>query len=529
MKYFFISFLLLIGVFSLHAQDKLVLRNGRTLEVKIHRITDNEVHYVYPGETSVYLQPKSAVSYILYSDGRRESFDPNQRSSSGATNRSTPSVTQQQPSRNLNDDNLWQDINTTFAEADVRGMTRLNRISAVSNISYRDAIQKLKKKAAEIGATTILLMDIPENNNIEVMGIAYRDQRTASVPRATNERSNIPPDRRRTTAQNNESNLEYNDYSRNNRNAQPQRSSTAAQPRQSRNPNEPDAVYLIDGNVIRGTIEELDMNDFVSIRTSNGRILEYSMDDVKQVAWNSARNNRGASASSKPSNTSPARSNSRYYDDGYGASNRNRYNDDYYDNYSVSGYKGIVDLGYNIPFGGAAEKGTFEVNTSHGYQINPYLFAGAGLGLHIYNARDSAMKNPRTYPCYMVNYKRDSTAYLRAVDSSFMTLPIFLDIRAYLPIQNSKISPFVMFRVGYSFNLSDGFKGMGIYMNPAIGAKFQIAPTIGLNFSLGYSFQSYGGIPKNGGYGYYYYKDNSGTKYEAKGAGGLSLKLGVEF
>ena len=86
-----------------------------------------------------------------------------------------------------------------------------------------------------------------------------------------------------------------------------------------------------------------------------------------------------------------------------------------------------------------------------------------------------------------------------------------------------------MFRLGYAFNLSDGFKGMGLYMNPAIGAKMQLSRMLGVNFSIGYAYQSLGGIPKNGGYGYYYFKDASTTKYEAKGAGGISLKLGVEF
>ena len=90
-----------------------------------------------------------------------------------------------------------------------------------------------------------------------------------------------------------------------------------------------------------------------------------------------------------------------------------------------------------------------------------------------------------------------------------------------------------MLRVGYAFNLSDGFSGMGMYLNGAAGVKFQLSPAIGLHLSLGYAFQNYGGIPKTGGYGYYYYKDNAGkktnTRYEAKGAGGLSLKVGLEF
>ena len=508
----------------------MVLRNGQTVDLKVTRTDDTHVFYHYPPDVAVYSRPKSAIAYIIYSDGRRDVFDPNLRSSDVASpsRPTTGAATTQTPAnRNrLEEDGVsWQDVKTTFEESDVRGMTRLSRISARSNVSYRDAIQLLKQKAAELGGTTVLVMDIPENDAIEVMGIAYRDQRAAPA------RSNVPAEspanvRRRTIAQqmdnyNNEADLEFEDYSRTNR--APARAGT--QPARNVRPvnNEPDAVYLRNGNVIRGIIEE-NTDDYVTIRTGTGRVYEFSTIDIRRLT-------RGTSAPATARNT-PSRG--RYDDDRYGGG-RNRYEDDYYDDYGVSGYKGIVDLGYNFSLGGTGEKGVFEVNTSHGYQVNEYFFAGAGLGLHIFNARDTAMRNPNKYPHYVGSLNSsgkivpaDSVTYRRGTDSSFMVLPIFLDVRAYLPIPNSSVSPFFMLRFGYAFNLSEGFGGMGIYMNPAIGAKFQLAPRLGLNFSLGYAYQSYGGIPKNGGYGYYYYKADK-QKYEAKGAGGLSLKLGIEF
>jgi sRNA-binding regulator protein Hfq len=334
---------------------------------------------------------------------------------------------------------------------------------------------------------------------------------------------------------NNESDLEFDDYSQPPRNTSASQRNNQQQPvyndntRQSRQPvnnDEPDAVYLMNGRVIKGVIEDFDPDDFVSIRTSSGRVVEYSMDEVKRVSQTSLNNNRRPSAPAKKTNTSSPRSNTR--DDRYNNNSRSSSFQDDYD-YSESGYKGIFDVGFNVAIGKTGEKSNFEFNTSHGYQINEYLFAGAGLGLHIYSARDSAMKRQTNYPHYTSTYRTDSTAYLHAVDSSYMTLPIFLDIRGYLPLQNSKLAPFIMFRFGYSFNLSDGFSGMGIYMNPAVGLKYKFSPNFGANFSLGYAYQSYGGIPKAGGYGYYYIKDSSNQKYEAKGAGGFSLKLGIEF
>lgn len=46
-----------------------------------------------------------------------------------------------------------------------------------------------------------------------------------------------------------------------------------------------------------------------------------------------------------------------------------------------SGYKGHVDAGYSVGIGDY-DFGRFEVNTTHGYQVNPYIFLGAGTGLH---------------------------------------------------------------------------------------------------------------------------------------------------
>jgi hypothetical protein len=573
MKHFTVCILLMLGgaTYSLHAQDKIVLRNGRTIEVHVQRSLENRVEYTYPGETSVYERPKSAISYILYKDGRREICDENLRSSeiSSGSRSSSPgrvsssgqsSASRTSPARNSRSgDNeiFWQDVKTTFSETDVRSMTRLNRISAVSSISYKDAIQKLKKKAAAAGGTIILVMDVPESENeetIEVIGIAYRDENMQYTPRSTGERSSAPAEsssniRRRRIAQqmesyDNESNLQFgdepDDASRNTRSASSRNSSASRQTSGSETAS--DAVYLTSGRVIRGIIEEFEPDDFVSIRTQAGKVYEYSMDDVKRISRGTSARSSGRTPAKQSSSRRASASDDDYEYDNRRKSSSSGYDDDY-DNYRVGGYKGTFDAGYDFSLGGTGEKGNFEINTSHGFQINDYLFAGAGLGLHMYNARNAQMTDPNSYPQYVGNVETiggmqiirpaDSVTYMHAVDSSYMTLPLFVDIRGYYPIPNSAITPFAIFRIGYAFNLSDGFGGMGVYMNPAVGVKYQVSPRIGINMSIGYSYQNYGGIPANGGYGYYYYKsqaDKTGNiKYEAKGAGGISLKLGVEF
>jgi len=548
MKQTLIGLFLVAGaVLSLQAQDKIVLRNGKTIEVYVRSSLDNKVEYVYPGERTVYERPKSAISYILYEDGRREVCNQGTTSSSSSSSSARNRLSG-------NTEIYWQDVKTTFNESDVKGMTRLQRITATSSISYKDAIQQLKKKAAAIGGTMVLIMDVPENSGsdrIEIMGIAYRDETMEYTPRTSSERTNVPQEsssntrRRRILQQmegyNNDSKLELEDTRpSSSRTSTSRPSSSGTTSRQTSN-DTPDALYLTNGRVIRGTIEELEPDDFVSIRTVAGKVYEFSMDDVKRIS----RTSSGKTSSRTTASSRDSRVSSGSEDDYY---------DDYYSN--PFGYKGTFDVGYDLPIGGVAEKGAFEINTSHGLQLNDYLFVGIGVGLHIYNARDPLLKpivtagvnTNKSYPQYAPNYNTtklddisknttidDSVVYLHAVDSMFMTLPIFLDVRGYLPMANLAVKPFVMLRAGYSFNLSDAFGGMGWFINPAIGVQYQISPKIGVNLTLGYAYQSYGGTPKDGGYGYYYFKDaTKNTKgylspFEATGAGSLSLKVGVEF
>ena len=129
-------------------------------------------------------------------------------------------------------------------------------------------------------------------------------------------------------------------------------------------------------------------------------------------------------------------------------------------------------------------------------------------------------------------------SYNRAIDSSFMMLPIFVDIRGYLPT-SGPITPYASVKAGYTFNLSDGFGGAGIYLAPSVGAKYNLTPKIGLTLSVGYTFQGLGESGSvtsengkttlKGGYGYYTYKDEKEKVYKTTTAQGVHIKLGIEF
>lgn len=63
-------------------------------------------------------------------------------------------------------------------------------------------------------------------------------------------------------------------------------------------------------------------------------------------------------------------------------------------NISNNCYRGYVDAGYTFGIGDY-DFGRFEVNTSHGYQINPHLYVGAGAGLHFMSSyKTSGMDIP---------------------------------------------------------------------------------------------------------------------------------------
>ena len=45
------------------------------------------------------------------------------------------------------------------------------------------------------------------------------------------------------------------------------------------------------------------------------------------------------------------------------------------------GYHGFIDVGYTFGVGDY-QFNRFEINSTHGYQFNPHIFLGGGLGLH---------------------------------------------------------------------------------------------------------------------------------------------------
>lgn len=146
---------------------------------------------------------------------------------------------------------------------------------------------------------------------------------------------------------------------------------------------------------------------------------------------------------------------------------------------SVSGYRGFVDAAFTL---GVGDAGTdrVELATVHGYQFNPYLFAGVGVAGH----------------------------YYLSDGFSNVALPIFADLRG--EYNTGKVTPFVDFRIGYSIDINEI---KGLYVAPSVGVRVK-----NFNVSIGYSGQSFD-----------LDYDDYDYDYASVTSGGFTFRLGFDF
>ena len=196
-----------------------------------------------------------------------------------------------------------------------------------------------------------------------------------------------------------------------------------------------ETIYLKNGSVIRGTVIEQIPGESMKIKTRDGSIFVYKVTEIEKI-------------------TKETRS------------------------YDILGYRAFIDTELTADW--------LSVTTSHGYQFNPYIYAGLGAGI-----------------CYWGN--EDEIA-----------IPIFANGR--FSFINGPVSPFVDLRIGYSISTIEGLDG-GFYMSPMAGVKFMLGRSFALNFATGYSLQRLG----------YYWDDGHGNYYNSYDLGGLTLRVGIEF
>lgn len=186
-----------------------------------------------------------------------------------------------------------------------------------------------------------------------------------------------------------------------------------------------DVVYLKNGSVIRGVIIEQTPNKSIKIETSDRSIFVYEIDEIEKMAKEATQKRRIVGQR---------------------------------DNLHLEpGYKGIVELGYQVGVGTWGVD-RIKLNFINGYQLNEYFSLGIGLGLRYYH------------------------------DAELAFVPIFADFRGNLPL-DSKISPYVSLGIGYTLDATNSFDGVGLMVNPAVGVSFKVSEKSTMNVGIGYEAQ----------------------------------------
>ena len=141
------------------------------------------------------------------------------------------------------------------------------------------------------------------------------------------------------------------------------------------------------------------------------------------------------------------------------------------DAYRMKHYKGFLDVGLSGLFIDGSNQATISLQTSHGYQFNPYVFLGAGIGLGVNCGSDI---------------------------ETTTVVPIFAQTR--FNFNADRISPYLDIKGGYNVGDSDG----GVF-SPTIGVSMPVSRNCAIDFGLSYILNThkyeYG---YSSYYGYYY-------------------------
>ncbi|QQR85714.1 MAG: hypothetical protein IPJ76_14030 [Flavobacteriales bacterium] len=198
-----------------------------------------------------------------------------------------------------------------------------------------------------------------------------------------------------------------------------------------------DVVYLKNGSVIHGTIVEQVPNVSIKIKTADGNLFVFRIEEVEKIT---KEEKVGANA--------PKERGVRHARGGFGPEEMKQ-----------RGYSATAELVTAIGYNDFPDKSSFGMQVINGYQVNPYFNAGVGVGL---------------------NQHFSGAAFM----------PVFLDLRGTFLRQ--RVSPFVGLAGGWAvaLNVNDAEPDEGgLYLNPAFGVRFFVSRKTSLNLSVGLRYQ----------------------------------------
>lgn len=208
-----------------------------------------------------------------------------------------------------------------------------------------------------------------------------------------------------------------------------------------------ETVYLKNGSVIHGCVSEWKPGVSLILQTRDGNSLKYSMEEVACIEKNNTTNYKIS-----PSNGIIGKSISR-------------------------GYRGFVDFSYHDNFN--TYRGG-EFSTIHGYQGNPYLFIGMGLGLCV----DYFAGEYESYTLY------NGWKYFWSEDI-ILSIPVYLNARIDIPFEYG--GPFFDYKFGIdAFNVglftADFYEFTNAHSILSVGYRVKFRGKGGINFSLGWKY-----------------------------------------
>ncbi|MCR5424891.1 MAG: hypothetical protein K6E93_09105 [Bacteroidales bacterium] len=170
MKKIVLLFVCTVSVICVNAQDTVALKSGEKLFVKVVASKESSIMFKYPGEDLQNEKSKREISYIVYASGRKEEIH---------YGLDLPVISGE-------DD--WEKVIETYVENDVTGLTRVQELkaksgwggAAASNLGYKNCIKSLKKEAAKLGCSVILIHGQPtgaaaaRGGNVQVIATAYK-------------------------------------------------------------------------------------------------------------------------------------------------------------------------------------------------------------------------------------------------------------------------------------------------------------------------------------------------------------------
>lgn len=195
-------------------------------------------------------------------------------------------------------------------------------------------------------------------------------------------------------------------------------------------------VFLKDGSIIKGCVFERKPGKSVSVRTLDGMVSSYSIDEVQYISeGDNSRIGRSAPTSSRRGDL-------------------------------YRGYRGFVDYSFLLGGEGLTYGGLF--TTVHGGYVLPYLFVGGGVGFGI----DLYKIASYDFPQHEVEF----------------SIPLFLNLRGYYPLRNGSGGPFAELRVGLDIlnigSISNVFT-TSLMSSAAIGWRWETGDG-GMNLSVGW-------------------------------------------